>query len=333
MYTLLAICLSLFGLLAIYSLGTVVAALVCSASRRAADLWPASNRAQFLFLLCIAPGLAAILCVGMLFIPAYLANEPRETTETVTLKLGLPAAASLLWIARALWRACSNYAATRRLVVNWLKEATPVVVGNVRVPAFRFRHRFPVIAIIGALRPRLFIADQIFHSLNDEEIAAAVAHENGHLHAADNLKRGLLHACRSMLTLIPLRRSLDRAWIKAAESAADDYAAKGGASTALNLASALVKVARLAPAGCKPVSPAGASLIVEDPGSIAARVLHLTRVATEPGYFRNAERPVLSLMLGAALSAFLLAVTLAVFSSDLLARIHSALEHIVSALQ
>ncbi len=333
MYILLGLCLSLFGLLAINSLGTLAATLVCRTTMRAMDSWSASNRAQFIFLLRIAPSLAAICCVGVLFIPAYLANEPRQTTETVTYKLALLAAASLYWIGGAVWRAFSTCLATRRLIVNWSKGAQPVFVENVHIPAFRFRHRFPVIAIVGVFRPRLFIADQIFDCLKDEEISAALAHENGHLFAADNFKRGLLHACRSILTIIPFAGALDKAWVKAAESAADDYAARGGPSAALNLASALVKVARIVPAGCESAIPAGASLIVEDPGSVAARVLHLTQIVVEPGSSRSTNAPALSFTLGACLSSFLVAVLLAVCSPDLLARIHSALEHVVSALQ
>lgn len=333
MYVLLGICLSLVGLLAINSFGALLVALVWRGGARAAASWSASSRAQFLFLLRIAPGLAAIICVGALFIPAYLANEPRHTTEIVTVKLGLLAAASLYGIGVALWRGLATCLVTRRLVGNWLKHAEPVQIENIKIPTFRFQHQFPVIAIVGAFCPRLFIADQIFHSLSGEEISAAVAHENGHLVAGDNFKRGLLHACRNVLTILPLARSLDGAWVKAAESAADDYAARGGAFATLNLASALVKVARLVPRGCKPAMPAGASLIVEDPGSIASRVFRLTQIAAESNYPRKAETHVLNLTMGACLSGFLIAVILTVSSSNLLATIHSALECIVSALQ
>lgn len=333
MYILLGVCLSLLGLLAINSLGTLLAAFVRRASMRVTESWSASNRAQFLFFLRIAPGLMAILCVGTLFVPAYLANEPRHTTEIVTVKLALLAAASLYGIGGVLWRAFATCLATRRLAANWLKHAEPVVIENLHVPAFRFRHRFPVIAIVGAFRPRLFIADQIFDSLTDDEIAAALAHENGHLAAADNFKRGLLHACRSPLTIVPFARSLNQAWINAAEAAADDYAARGGTSAALSLAAALVKVARIAPAGCKPVIPAGASLIVEDPGSIASRVLRLTQIASESGSAHKTGTGIPNLAMGACASTFLFAVILAVSSPDLLARIHSALECVVSALQ
>jgi hypothetical protein len=332
MCELLGICLSLVGLLSINSLVSLLVSVLWRRISPAAESWSTSTRAQLLFFLRIAPGLVAILCVGAVFIPAYVVNEPRHTSEIVTAKLGLLTAVSLYGIGLALWRRFAACLATHRLVGDWLKHAEPIQIENVPIPAFRFQHRFPVIAVLGATRPRLFIADQIFHSLSAEEIAAAVAHEKGHLIAVDNFKRGLLRMCRDFLTVIPAGRSLDRAWVEAAELAADDYAARGGASAALDLASALVKVARLAPIGSKPAMFAGASLISEDPGRITSRVLRLTQLAARPSTQR-AETRILRLVMGACLSGFLTVVVLTVSSSGLLATIHSALEYVVSALQ
>ena len=46
-----------------------------------------------------------------------------------------------------------------------------------------------MVAVVGAFRPRLFIADHVFESLTAEELAATIAHEYGHLAAHDNFKR------------------------------------------------------------------------------------------------------------------------------------------------
>jgi len=333
MYEMLGICLSLAGLLVINSLASLLVAIFWRVISPLAASWSTSTRAQILFLLRIAPGLCAILFVGVLFIPSYLANEPRHTTEIVTAKLGLLAAVSLYGIALATWRGFATCLATRRLVRDWLKHAEPIQLENVSIPTFRVQHQFPVIAILGALRPRLFIAGQVFHSLAEEEISAAVAHENGHLVVGDNVKRGLLHACRNLLPIVPLGRSLERAWAETAESAADEYAAKGGASVALDLASALVKVARLVPRDSMPAMFAGASLITEDLGSIRGRVLRLTQLAAQPKRPQRVDTHVLNLAVGACLSGLFMAAILTVYSSDRLAAIHTALEYIVAALQ
>lgn len=332
MYELLGICLSLVGLLSINSVASVFVSVFWRRISPVAESWSTSTRAQLLFFLRIVPGLVAILCVGAIFIPSYLANEPRHTSEIVTAKLGLLAAVSLCGIGLALWHRLGTCLATRRLVRDWLKHAEPLRIENLTIPAFRFQHRFPVIAILGAFRPRLFIADQVFHALSAEEIAAAVAHEKGHLAAVDNFKRASLRMCRDVLTVIPAGRSLDRAWFEAAELAADDYAARGGASVALDLASALVKVARLAPRGSKPAMLAGTSLISEDPGRITSRVVRLIQRSAQPSS-QTAETPILKLAMGACLSGFLTIAVLIISSSGLLATIHSALEYVVSALQ
>jgi Zn-dependent protease with chaperone function len=333
MYELLGICLSLVGLLAINSMASLLAAGLWRGISRATESWPSPARAQFLFFLRIMPGLAAVFCVGALFIPSYLINEPRHTTEVVTAKLGLLAAASLYGIGFALWRCIARCLTTRRLARDWLRHAQPISVENLSVPAFRFRHRFPVVAIVGALRPRLFIAEQVLEALSPEELSAAVAHERGHLAARDNFKRGLLLVCRDVLALLPLGRSLDRAWMEAAECAADDHAARNGLPEALDLASALVKIARLAPAGASPAMFAGASLIVEDLGSITSRVLRLTRLAASTRWPENTSVRWLNFAACACVSGLLFTALLSVNSSSFMAAIHSTLEYVVSVFQ
>ena len=66
-------------------------------------------------------------------------------------------------------------------------------------------------------------------------------------------------------------RSLDRAWSRAAEEAADAVAVAGNPGFALELAQALIRVARLAPT---PQAPALASAFYLG-GSIESRVRRL----------------------------------------------------------
>jgi Zn-dependent protease with chaperone function len=332
MYESLAICLSLSGLLAINSMGSLLAAAIWRLTSRAAEAWPISVRAQFLFLLRVAPPVVAVLCVGALFVPAYLANEPRHTNEIVTAKLGLMAAASLYAIGTALWRGVATCRITRRLTRDWLRDAQPVRTKASTLPVFRIRHPFPLIAIVGTLRPRLFIADQIFSHLTPQELSAAIVHEEGHWIAGDNLKRWLLRACRDSLIFKPLGRTLDRAWMESTELAADEYAARKGAPVALELASALVKVARLVPRDEKPAVFAGAYLITQEIGTIQRRVLRLTQLAERLDDLKSPAR-ISDLKLAVGISGLFLTLILIASSSGLLATIHSALECVVSVLQ
>jgi Zn-dependent protease with chaperone function len=243
----------------------------------------AASCASIIFLLRTFPIVLGIVWVCLLLIPAYLEHEPRDGHEPVSLKLAIIASASAISLALALFRGLAAWRATSRLNADWLRNAEPIKLPQVKIPSYRIQHQFPVIAIVGVLRPRLFIAEQVLNSLRQDELMAAIEHEVGHVVANDNLRRGLMRACRDVLVMIPKGRLLDRAWIEASEAAADEYAAGRGRRVALDLASALVKIARLIPAGMKPAMPAGAFLISaqEEGSGVKARVRRLVQLADQ----------------------------------------------------
>lgn len=338
MYHMLGLCLALAALLTANALVSfAIAGLWRGWLDRRTRAWSASARAHLLFALRLAPFALALLFVAVLIVPAYLLYEPEATAETVSLKLAALAALSIIGLACAGWRSVSAWRVTHRLVADWLRHAEPVVLPGVNVPAYRVAHRFPVVAVVGALRPRLFIAHQLFAELNEGELRAALAHECGHLAARDNLKRALLRVCRDALTIVPAGRTLDRAWCESAEAAADEHAAcAGDADAALDLASALVKIARLVAPGARPALPAGAFLIgALDDGSLAWRVRRLMQLAAA-GHMhgRDGAARAAGAWLWAGTGALLLAaVCCAVADVRVLATIHTALEYVVGALR
>src|SRR5262245_7006800 len=283
MFETLGICLALAALLTLNTFMSLLTSAAWQALRERAERWPAAARAQLLFALRVFPSIIAIICVGALILPAYIENEPRQVVEPVSLKLALLAAISAVGFLLALWRGVAAWVATRNLINDWLRAAEPIHsadLAQIPIPAYRVRHPFPVLAIVGAFRPKLFIADHLFQTLTGEELDAAIAHESGHFATMDNLKRACLRICRDALAIVPSGKNLDRAWAEASELAADEHAAKGGGAVALDLASALVKIARLVPEGVRPAIPAGALLIGDDAGGIARRVRRLTQLAS-----------------------------------------------------
>jgi Zn-dependent protease with chaperone function len=252
------------------------------------------------------------------------------------LKLGALAAISAAGLLLAAWRGLAAWLATRRLIRDWLRNAGPIALENVSIPAYRLQHQFPVIAVVGAFRPRLFVADSLLDSLNSEELAAAIAHECGHLLSRDNLKRALLRICRDALTIVPCGRILDRDWAEAAEAAADEHAARRGGPVALDLAAALVKIARLIPPGARPTIPASALLIGENAGGIAYRVTKLMEMASasDPAKSRaSAITGALWLSFGLSVAATTLLMAFHPDWHDWLAAIHRLTETVVSTLQ
>ena len=285
MYTLLGITLVLALLLTINATATMLAAGVVRLVRPLLRKFSARTAAEILFVMRIGPPVIAIVSIGAFMIPSYLIYEPHATEEVVSWKLGLLATLSAIGVGLAISRGLRSWLATRSLLRNWLSTSTQIELDGIAIPTYVFQHSFPIIAVVGAFRPRLFIADHVFESLSEEELAAAIAHEYGHLAAHDNFKRAVMRVSRAALLLIPCGRLLDRAWSEASESAADEYAAQQSSFVALNLASALVRIARMIPKGHKPVIPAAVSAFLggDDSPGVKVRVKRLVELAaTDP---------------------------------------------------
>lgn len=284
MYAFLGITLVLALLLTINATATMVAAGFGRLCKPLLRKCSARTRAEILFVMRIGPPVIAIVAIAVFMIPSYLVYEPHSTDESVSFKLGALATLSAIGVGLAISRGIRSWLATRSLLKNWMASATPIALESINVPTFVLQHSFPIIAVVGAIRPRLFIANHVLESLSEEELAAAIAHEYGHLAAGDNFKRSVMRVSRAALLLIPCGRSLDRAWSEASESAADEYAAQQSSLVALNLASALVRIARMIPKGQRHVMPAAVSAFLnEDARSVKVRVRRLVELAsTDP---------------------------------------------------
>jgi beta-lactamase regulating signal transducer with metallopeptidase domain len=334
MYYLLGICLAFAALLATNVLASVVAGILWRVIEQPARRWSSAARAKLLFALRTAPAAVSLICVATLLVPAFIVHEPHHSTETVGAKLTLLALLSIYGIARALWRGFATWRATRRLTIDWLRQAEPIFLDNISAPAYRIKHSFPVIAVVGILRPRLFIADYLLNTLDAEELAAALLHEEAHLRARDNFKRPIVRACRDVLSIVPCGRALDQIWTEESEVAADEYAARsGGASSALSLAASLIKIARLVPAGARPPMPDGVFLVGDAGAPLAGRVQRLMMFAE----LRVSDSPVAastaSLTTNFLLCCYLGLLTALIAQTHTLTAIHTAIEYVVAALQ
>jgi Zn-dependent protease with chaperone function len=285
MYTFLGITLVLALLLTINATATMVSAGFGRLCKPLLRKCSARTRAEILFVMRIGPPVMALIAIAAFMIPSYVAYEPRATDESVSWKLGALATLSAIGVGLAIQRGIRSWLATRSLLKNWLATSTRIELETINLPAYVLDHSFPIIAVVGAFRPRLFIANHVLESLSEEELAAAIAHEYGHLVARDNFKRSVMRVSRAALLLIPCGRSLDRAWSEASESAADEYAAQQSSFVALNLASALVRIARMIPQGQRQVIPASVSAFLssEDSPGVKVRVRRLVELAaTDP---------------------------------------------------
>jgi Zn-dependent protease with chaperone function len=333
MYELLGICLALSALLALNALMSLVVGTSWRLFAPALRNLSAGLRAELLFTLRISAPAIAIIAVAAVFVPAFITHEPYATGEVVSKKLAALAILSAAGVALALARAIRSWFATRSLLRDWLVSAKPIQVAGVTKPTYSLPHSFPIIAVVGTFRPRLFIAERVLKSLTEDELAASIAHECGHLNARDNLKRSVLRICRDVLMLVPCGRSVDRAWAEAAECAADEHAAQGSPRIALNLASALVKIAKMIPLKSQAAMPLAVFLVgVEEGRGIKARVSRLLDLASRDYGRGYGDSTVVKILPAIALAA-LVTLGIAVASHpSALVNVHTMIEQVVQLL-
>jgi Zn-dependent protease with chaperone function len=328
MYFLLAITL-IFALLLLVNLAaSLTASVVWHLISRSARRFAPGTRSQIIFLLRILPVAIAAIVVFAFLLPAYLLYEPDKSGEIVSLKLALIALVSAAGIVTALYRVFRTWRVTSQLAADWMRNAEPLVIDGVDIPVYSIEHPFPLIAVVGMLKPRMFVARQIFGLLEPAEFEAAIAHERGHLTTRDNLKRTALRVCRDLVVL-PFGRRLDRDWAANAESGADDFAAGvGGDVMAVNLAAALMKIARTVPARAYPAMSSASFLIEDTAGPITSRVKRLLDRG-QSSVRKNNGLPFgwASLLLAVA-TIFVLAG-----NENVLRGVHDAMEHFVDLLQ
>ena len=251
------------ALAAFAGVSLAMAALVPFIAERWAVGSPA-RRAKRLAALRLLPSVAAFV-TSAIVTASFVFFENRRDGEHYGQAMPLLAAFAVLLLATTAWRVYRLTRSTRTIVREWLRGAEPITLPGVNIPAFAVPAGFPIVAVVGLNRPRLIIARSVLATCSDEELRAVLAHEQGHVERRDNLRRLLLAATPDVLTWLPASSKMFAAWRQAAEEAADDDAANAGRHGRVQLASALVKVARLAPAEvCPPPMSASALYRGED---------------------------------------------------------------------
>ena len=264
--------------LSAHALASAVAALAVGVTWRhvAATASPAVT-AERIFFMRLMPSLLGGL-TALLVAVAYTLWETRVEVERAGV-LGLTlAAAGLVIVGTALWRALVAMWRT------WSVRRTLVRSSGTRLPAVPLRayvveSRFPVVALVGLVMARLFVARRVIDACTTDEFDAVIAHEQAHARHRDNLRRMAMTAAPDPLGLLPAGRQMQQAWLRASELAADEWAA--GRTNGVLLASALVKVARLATTPPEPM-PASALYSGEPITERVQRLLEPVPAAAPP---------------------------------------------------
>lgn len=279
MYFVIGISLVFAYLLTINWAVSLLSALGWRLAERRADNWRAGTRAGVIFALRVMPMTIATLTIIGLILPAYVLYEPASSGETIGWKMMIVVAVSAAGLIAAIGRIVASWWRTRRLRAEWESLSTRIDLDGIDVPVYKMRHPYPVIAVVGTFRPKVFLAESLLADLEPSELAASIAHEIGHIHSRDNLKRLVMRVCGDLL-VFRFATSLDRAWSDSVEIAADEYAAEtGGRNVALELASALIKIGRATPDQAVWATPLGSFLISGRSASLKTRIERLLRLS------------------------------------------------------
>jgi beta-lactamase regulating signal transducer with metallopeptidase domain len=212
-------------------------------------------RERLLYLIQIAPFLAAGLLTALLCIPQYTRGETNLTAEEVGgLCLALTLTASACFAASAL-RTVSAVLRTARFRHACRRSGT-LLDATARVPVY-VADNASGIALIGLLRPIILIAPKLIEEPS-ASLDVVLDHERAHARQRDNWKLLTLRAIPRLNLRLASGSRNARTWLQlwqaAAELAADDDAVGNDPARALLLAQSLVTVARA-------VSPANVPLL------------------------------------------------------------------------
>ncbi len=203
------------------------------------------RRTEAILLLRSAPVALAALATVLVFLPAWWIQEPQNTGETASpLLIGMALFAALPLL-QGLYRGARMFVKTRDRLLIWRGRGrnTPQVEAPYEV--LEVTSEDLALCVGGYLKPTIYASADVMRHLEPEEFKAALAHEVSHAKRRDPLRLLWLGSCPDFLQLFRLDDPWRRAFSRACEFAADAGASRGNPEVALDLASALLKVARL----------------------------------------------------------------------------------------
>lgn len=222
--------------------------------------------AAILYGIRLLPLIGACGLVALFTVPSFLHLEPYVTDERIGAGVFAMAAAGGTVLLAGFLNCARAWVSTSSFVTRWLARSRRLERTD-GIDAYEVRDENPVLFVAGVWHPKLLVSSGAVALLDADEIQAAIQHEVAHANRSDNLKKLVLQFCA-----LPWLDSLEREWVKATEVAADDAAANDE-GTALDLASALIKMTRASSPTRTP--ELGMTLVPQNGASVSARVQRL----------------------------------------------------------
>jgi Zn-dependent protease with chaperone function len=225
----------------------------------------ARRSANLLFVVRILPMILAALVTLVFTVPSFLLLEPRFSTEWIGVGPLLLGLCCVFLFAYGMHRTVTAHLRTSHAVSEWLNGATAIECSG--VPVYRTGKNTPTLTVVGLRDSKVLVSEKAIAALSAEELGTALRHEGAHIRSRDNLKKLLFR-----FASFPGMRELEYSWSLAAEMAADDEAVSSFRD-ALDLAAALIKLSRQAPA--QPCAELATALLHSSTESLKARVERL----------------------------------------------------------
>ena len=316
------VCLSLACFFLANLMFTMVVALLAPVVIRLAGRIRPRRAASLLFAIRMAPlGLSAILVIG-LCIPSYLELEPDTTVEPVGFAcLSAAMLGALMWSV-SIVRASRSVLRSLRYVRECELAASKTLLAGDPAPVWVVDGMAPLIALAGIVRSRLVISRSVIRVLSTGQLTAALRHERAHQAARDNVKRMAMVLAPDAFPFAHAFSTIDKAWARFTEWAADDWAVGGNPEVSLSLATALVRVARISSSAT--IVPL-VSTFHANGNDLSERVNRLLRAASERPK-PEAQRPA---MLAAATLTLATCAATVLLQPGLQSAVHTVLERLV----
>jgi hypothetical protein len=162
----------------------------------------------------------------------------------VSVPLAIGAACGLLLVAAGAARGIDAIRRTRHAARSWLPTATPVRLPGWSGAAWLVESNTAGVSVIGLLRPTLLVSRGVLTTCTPAELTAIVAHERAHATRHDTWKLLFLRCLPDLVGLTPIATEIERVWQARSEEEADRVAAHGDRKRGVEIAAALVKLAR-----------------------------------------------------------------------------------------
>jgi hypothetical protein len=229
-------------LVAVYGLTSLLLSILVAGLWRAGLARTRSTSGELLALRLL-PSAGAVFLTFTIVLPAFLIYEPHHEVEQVGPLLVMLAVFALVTVGGGILRGWRAWVAATALLRNCGPADRSRIIAGQTVDIFDVPE--PLVAVVGAWRPRLVAARTVLAACSDGEFRQVIAHEAAHVSAHDNLKLLLLLVSPDALAWMPTGEALTARWRAVAELEADALSTGADRYKRVALASALLKVARL----------------------------------------------------------------------------------------